>query len=267
MSHGNIDRGGSTSSAISRGGAEPSDSLKSGLEGRDELMSVAAHEIRTPLASLRLYLDALIKSADRGALDPVETGIRLRKAQRQCDRLNILLSNLLDVSRSPTRRLSVVLEPVDLIAIVRGVCDRFRDQFTHQRRTLDVITPVEVLWGDWDRMRLEQVLTNLLTNAQKHAPGAPVRVEVALRADDLVAVTVADEGPGIKPEDRAGIFERTAQPTAATGGMGVGLWIASQIVTAFGGTIQIDDAPGHGAAFTFVLPRRPTSKSLSAGGP
>ena len=254
MRQGIIDGGAGPDEDVGQRGAQPPEAAQP-AGGRDELLSVAAHEIRTPLASLRLYLDALIKAADRGKLDPVEAGIRLRKAQRQCDRLNILLSNLLDISRSPSRKLSVVLEPVDLVTVVKAVCDRFRDQLVHQGRTLELTTPVEVLWGEWDRMRLEQVLTNLIANAQKHAATGPVRVELALRGE-RVAVTVADGGPGIAPANRDRLFQRRTQPPS-TAGLGMGLWIASQIVSAFGGTIGVESEPGRGAAFTFELPLRP----------
>jgi signal transduction histidine kinase len=228
---------------------------KSELDERDTLLSVAAHEIRTPLASLRLYLDAVIKAADRGSLDPVDVAVRLRKARRQCDRLNVLLNNLMDVSRAPSRPLSVALEPVDIVATTLGVCDRLRDQFTHQGRKLEVATPSAPLWGDWDRIRLEQILTNLITNAHKHAPGAPVAVEVKAIDGNLVQLTVSDQGPGIRAEDRQRIFERFAQAHPTEGGMGLGLWIAGQIVEAFGGTIRLTSPASGGAAFTVVLPR------------
>lgn len=229
---------------------------KTALEERDTLLSVAAHEIRTPLASLRLYLDAVIKAADRGSLDPVDVAVRLRKARRQCDRLNVLLNNLMDVSRAPSRPLSVVLEPVDIVATVAGVCERLRDQFTHQGRKLEAATPPGPLWGDWDRIRLEQILTNLITNAHKHAPGAPVLVEVKATAGDRVQLTVADQGPGITAEDRQRIFERFTQAHVTEGGRGLGLWIVAQIVEAFGGTIQLNNGPTGGATFTVDLPRR-----------
>src|SRR4051812_31639511 len=139
--------------------------LQASLDERDRLLSVAAHELRTPLASLRLYLDALIKAADRGKLEPSEAAVRLRKAQRQCDRLNVLLDNMMDAARAPARPITEVFEPVDLAAIVTTTCDRLRDQFTNQGRTLEALVPPSgSLFGDWDRGRLEQVLSNLVSN-------------------------------------------------------------------------------------------------------
>jgi signal transduction histidine kinase len=240
---------------MSEPATEHKDQPKSALDERDTLLSVAAHEIRTPLASLRLYLDAVIKAADRGSLDPVDVAVRLRKARRQCDRLNVLLNNLMDVSRAPSRPLSVTLEPVDIVATAVGVCERLRDQFTHQGRKLEVATPPGPLWGDWDRIRLEQILTNLISNAHKHAPGALVCVDVKAIDGNLVELSVSDQGPGIRAEDRHRIFERFAQAHPTEGGMGLGLWIVAQIVEAFGGTVRLTSAPGGGATFTVALPR------------
>jgi len=237
-------------------------------EDRDELLSVAAHEIRTPLASLRLYLDAMIKAAERGTLTPADAATRLRKAQRQCDRLNILLTNLLDVSRAPSRRLSVILEPVDIAATASSICDRLRDQFVQQGRRLDVAVPSEPLWGDFDRMRLEQILTNLIVNAHKHAPGASVRVSVEAAPENRVAIAVADDGPGLHVEERQHIFDRTAGTKSGGGrGMGLGLWIVAQVVDAFGGTIRCASEPGQGATFTVDLPRRPSRTDAGSSAP
>jgi signal transduction histidine kinase len=233
--------------------------LQAALDERDRLLAIAAHEIRTPLASLRLYLDALIKAADRGKLEPTEAAVRLRKAQRQCDRLNVLLDNMMDAARAPSRALSVVFEPVDLIAVVTTACDRLRDQFTHQGRTLEaVVPPGGPLLGDWDRARLEQVLNNLISNIYKHAPGASAKVHVQSDGTGHAVVTVSDDGPGIRTEERSTLFERTPRPAHAKmsgkTGMGVGLWIAAQIVEALGGTIRLDAEVPKGASFVIALP-------------
>jgi len=229
---------------------------KAAPDERDSLLSVAAHEIRTPLASLRLYLDAVIKAADRGSLDAADVGVRLRKARRQCDRLNVLLNDLIGIARAPAGPLAVPLTPVDLVATVVGVCDHLRDQLTAEGRELEVVTS-EPVWGSWDRARLEQVVTNLVSNAQKHAPGAPVRVEVQARADDRVALIVSDKGPGIPAENQQRIFQRPAKGASTEGGMGVGLWIVARIAEAFGGSVRLDSPPGGGATFTVDLPRAP----------
>lgn len=235
------------------------DQLQAFLDDRDRLLSIAAHEIRTPLASLRLYLDALIKTADRGKLEPAEAGVRLRKAQRQCDKLNVLLDNMMDAARAPVQALSVVFEPVDLVAVVTATCDRLRDQFTHQGRSLEVAVPAGgPLLGDWDRARLEQVLNNLVANVFKHAPGASAKIQVRAGDAGRVLLTISDDGPGIRPEDRSGLFDRTTRsgPGAMAGktGMGVGLWIVAQIVQAFGGTIRLDTDVAKGASFVIDLP-------------
>jgi len=239
------------------------------LEDRDRLLSVAAHDIRTPLASLRLYLDALIKAAERGRLDPTEAATRLRKAQRQCDRLNILINNMMDAARGQSHPISLVLEPLDLVPVVTTACDRMRDQFVHQGRTLQLDVPPGAVLGDWDRPRLEQVVTNLLANVYKHAPSASARVQIEPRDGERVLLRVSDDGPGIAAEQRAFLFERQ---TGERPKHGMGLWIVAKIVEAFGGSIRLEEegpqpttGSARGACFVIDLPvRRPLTPN---GGP
>lgn len=249
--------------------------IQAALEERDRVLSIAAHEIRTPLASLRLYLDALIKAADRGSLDATEAAVRLRKAHRQCDRLNVLINNMMDVARTQSKPISLVLEPLDLVPVVTGACERLRDQFTQQGRSLRLEAPAGALLGDWDRPRLEQILNNLLWNVFKHAPGASALVQLEPRGGDRVLLRVSDDGPGIRPEERASLFQRRARSDQTKTGMGMGLWIVAQIVEAFGGTVRLEEralagrAPGAGGGASFVvdLPMRRPLAPVAPGTP
>jgi signal transduction histidine kinase len=227
---------------------------KPAQDERDTLLSVAAHEIRTPLASLRLYLDAVIKAADRGNLDAADVGVRLRKARRQCDRLNVLLNDLIDIARAPARPVTVPPEPVDLVATVAGVCDRLREQFATGGWNAEVVA-TEPLLGVWDRARVEQMVANLVSNAHKRAPSAPVRVEVKVTAGNRVALIVSDQGPPIPPEERPRVFQRPTKESMGDDGMGVGLWLVARIAEAFGGSVNLDSPAEGGSRFTVDLPR------------
>jgi two-component system OmpR family sensor kinase len=221
---------------------------------RDTLLSVAAHEIRTPLASLRLYLDAVIKAADKGSLDAADVGVRLRKARRQCDRLNVLLNDLIDIARAPARPMAAPPEPVDIMATVVGVCDRLREQFTTAGWKLEVVTG-EPLLGAWDRTRLEQMVSNLIKSAHKYAPGVPTRVDVKATDGGHVVLTVSDDGPGLSVEERQRAFQRPTKESMGDDGMNLSLWLVARIADAFGGTVSLDCPPGGGSRFTVDLPR------------
>ncbi|HEX2659740.1 MAG TPA: HAMP domain-containing sensor histidine kinase [Polyangia bacterium] len=228
---------------------------KPAADERDALLSVAAHEIRTPLASLRLYLDAVIKAADRGSLDAADVGVRLRKARRQCDRLNVLLNDLIDIARAPARPLAVPPEPVDIVAAVSGVCDRLREQFTSDGWNVEVIGAGPLL-GVWDRTRLEQMAANLIASAHKRAPSAPVKVELKPGDGDRVALIVSDSGPGLPPEEQERVFQRPTKESLGAEGIGaVGLWLVARIADAFGGTVRMENPPAGGTKFTIDLPR------------
>jgi PAS domain S-box-containing protein len=219
---------------------------------RDEFISVAAHELRTPLTALRLKLDGAVRLA------PPDSRLaeRLAGTNRQVDRLIGLVERMLDMSRIVAGRLVLVRTGIDLGEVVREVVDDFRDQASHVRVELQVAVTGDAA-GEWDRDRLHQVVTNLVSNAIKYGPGRPV--DVTVRGDgDRVRLAVTDRGIGIEAEDLARIFDRfqRAAPVENYAGLGLGLHIARHIVEAHGGTISVASEPGQGSTFTVDLPRK-----------
>jgi signal transduction histidine kinase len=218
---------------------------------RDEFMLVAGHELRTPLAALSLLHESLERVREGTSIDKIrERGSKLRA---QSERLSRLVEDLLDVSRISAGRVSLELEPFDLGALVGDIGDRMREELerAHSPLTLEL----DSVEGRWDRGRIEQVVTNLLGNAAKYGRGSPIRASVR-RDGDRATLVVIDEGIGIAPEDQERIFkrfERAASPKKF-GGLGLGLWITSQLVDAHGGTIAVQSEPGKGATFTVTLP-------------
>ncbi|WP_395813359.1 sensor histidine kinase [Archangium minus] len=181
---------------------------------------------------------------------------RLTGMERGVGRLSVLVDELLDVSRITSGRLVLHLEDVDLAELVREVVERIRPEAERVGCELRLQVPGPVV-SRWDRLRLEQVLSNLLSNALKYGAGYPV--EVALRVSGTqVLLQVRDEGIGIDPALQERIFERFERAVSDRhyGGLGMGLWITREIVTALGGSIQVESAPGRGATFTVTLPWR-----------
>jgi signal transduction histidine kinase len=218
---------------------------------RDEFLSVAGHELRTPLTALKLQFQALLRRMEAGQPVPRE---RTRRLHQQLQRLGALVEDLLDVSKLSHGRFTIHSEQVDLPALVREVAARFEEAAARAGCRLSVSAP-EALVGWWDRMRLEQVVQNLLSNALKYGNGAPVEVRLEQREDRAV-LTVKDGGIGIDPVDQARIFERFERAVSGDhyGGLGLGLWITRQVVEASGGTIRVRSTPGAGALFEVTLP-------------
>ncbi|HTS03512.1 MAG TPA: CHASE3 domain-containing protein [Thermoanaerobaculia bacterium] len=224
------------------------------VKARDAFLSVAGHEIRTPLSALNLLVYQLSRHAralgNEKAIDLAD------RCEKQLARLIGLADELLDVSRISAGTLHLNPEETDLAQIAADTAERFEESARRAGCALEVRAP-ETLTGYWDRLRLEQVLSNLLTNAMKFGAGEPVLVEVSSRGPDA-CVSVADRGIGIHDEDQRRIFERFQRGAAAGAypGMGLGLWITREIVEAHGGRISVESRPGAGATFRVTLPRR-----------
>src|SRR4051812_1806179 len=222
------------------------------LRQRDEFISVAAHELRTPLTALHLKLQGLerkMRGSDR------KEAAQVTAAVRQTDRLARLIDRLLDVSRISQGRLEMTREEFDLAAMVRQVAEDFREPAEQAQAPLELEVP-EALEGCWDRLRLEQVLVNVLSNAVKYGGGQPIQVKLS-GDEERVRFEVADRGIGISPEDIGRIFGRFERATSLRhyGGMGLGLYISRHIVEGHGGTISVSSEQGKGSTFVVELPR------------
>lgn len=224
---------------------------------RDEFLSVASHELKTPLTSLTLKLQSSARLIDRsGGAEDSERGA-VEFMRRQVRRLSDLVNDLLDVSRISSGRLTLELERVNLSELVGEITSRFEVEATRAGCTIDVATAPDVV-GTWDRLRLEQVLTNLLTNAIKYGAGKPIHVELE-QDGGRAKLIVRDAGIGIAPEALGRIFGKFERAVSDRhyGGLGLGLFITHQIVEAMGGTIGVETELGHGATFKVELPLSP----------
>lgn len=245
------------------------ESAKEAIRLRDEFLSIASHELRTPLATLSLQLDGLLRllGQENGNGAPSRELAKARGARKQATRLEKLIGDLLDVSRITGGRLALEPEEVDLDALVRDVVDRLGDDLERAGSRIDLASKGPIV-GRWDRLRLEQVVTNLLANAVKYGLGKPIRVSVEQDAD-RVQVSVQDFGIGISCEDQSRIFDRFERAASLHhyGGFGLGLWITQQIIDAMDGRIRVESEPNHGSTFTVELPIRARSGVSAASEP
>jgi PAS domain S-box-containing protein len=225
------------------------------IRARDEFLSIAGHELKTPLAAMSLQVGGLLRLYQRGdAPNPSRAIDRLQKTASQTRRLDTLIDQLLDVSRITSGRLKLELEEVDLAELTADVVGRFADAAASAGTPIELRTGAHPI-GRWDRLRIDQVLTNLLSNAVKYGPGKPVTVEVGI-AEERARVSVCDHGIGIAPEHQARIFGRFERAVSGRhyGGFGLGLWITRQVVEVHGGAIELCSTPGEGSTFTVELP-------------
>jgi PAS domain S-box-containing protein len=220
---------------------------------RDEFLSIASHELKTPLTALQLQLE-LVNVPEPARPEDEKLTRHMDRARRLTARLGQLVEALLDVSRIATGRLTLNLESFDLGDASREVVERLRDSAKAAGCELSLEASGS-LEGRWDRLRVEQVLMNLISNSIKYAAGRPIELSLARDADTAV-IEVSDRGPGIPEGELSRIFERFERAASARhyGGMGLGLYVARQIAEAHGGTIAAGNRAGGGACFTIGLP-------------
>jgi signal transduction histidine kinase len=227
------------------------------LRLRDEFLSVASHELNTPMAALMLSLEGLGTPDPDLQLDARSTVQVAKLAERQGRRLTKMIGDLLDVTRLARGSLALHCEEVELTALVREVVARYKPELERAgcEISLDLAGPVQ---GLWDPMRLDQVVLNLLANAAKFGAHKPIELAVA-RVGDRARLTVSDHGIGVDPSQHTRIFERFERGVSSHhyGGLGLGLYICKRIVESHGGVITMDSRPGHGATFLVELPLQP----------
>lgn len=234
--------------------------LRHNLSLRDEFISIASHELNTPLTPLSLQMQAFLKMLNEGRLlnmDVDRLKRMLENAHDQVDRLSRLIKELLDVSRITTGKLRLLPREVNLVPVVQSVLDAFAEQireigcqvFFHKESDLT---------GTWDRMRVEQIIVNLLSNALKYGLGRPI--EISVRGEQGFAVIqVRDRGIGISKENQARIFGRFERAVSSQnyGGLGLGLYITEKIVHLHEGSISVESELNQGSVFTIRLPLQP----------
>ena len=234
--------------------------LREAVRLRDEFLSVASHELRTPMTPLALRLQRMRQEIKKDEPDVARMSGHLDAANAQVKRLTRLMDSLLDATRISSGQLTLRRErDVDLAAIVRDVASALEAQAASARCALELELPARVL-GEWDVLRLEQIITHLVSNALKFGAGGAVSLRLEEHGG-WARLSVRDEGIGMDESVRARLFGRFERGVSERhyGGLGLGLFITHQVVEALGGHIHVDSAPGRGSVFTVELP-------LAAGG-
>src|SRR5260221_1126339 len=233
---------------------------KEQIRARDEFLSIASHELRTRLTSMLLKLQLALRNIKTVSLAnfSIEHLMNmLVSAEQQNLRLSQMTSDLLNVSLITTGKVDLVMETVDLYKIITDVTERFSEKMLQANCQL-VLDLQENITGYWDKVRLEQMLSNLLSNAIKFGKGKPIHIRLESSGNEA-RITITDNGIGISKDQQKRIFSLFERGGNAKDfhGLGVGLYIANQIVLAHKGSIHVKSTPGSGASFVVNLPIKP----------
>lgn len=227
---------------------------------RDEFLAIASHELRTPLTTLVLSLAVVEHDRMKGDLEQIHRS--LRRAQKQAERMGHLVDRMLDVSQIASGKLKLELAPCDLSDVVKDVAERLSEEASNAacelRRTLS-----SGIVGQWDKFRLDEALSNVLSNAIKYGAGHPIDIQLQAR-DEKAVLVVEDRGIGIAPDDLCRIFGRFERTIASKnyGGLGLGLYITRQIIEQQGGSIRAENRSHGGARFVIELPLGSSTRAV-----
>lgn len=231
--------------------------LNDALEAKTAFMSICGHELKTPLTSLSLQTQLTQRAIKRNSsapLPPEKVSAMMEKTDSQIKRLLRLVEDMLDQSRIQLGKLKLQTESVNLGPLVEEVIERYQTQAEAAGCPI-WYEAAEPLIGQWDRFRIEQVVTNLISNAIKYGGGRPIEITLSRQADKAL-ISVRDHGPGIAKENHSKIFQQFERVSHSThiAGLGLGLYIAKNIVEQHRGEIRLESEPGQGSCFTVILP-------------
>lgn len=232
--------------------------LKRAVKLRDDFLMIASHELRTPLTPLLLQMQMMKRYLKNEVISTRAVGNKFLKlldlSEAHVERLNKMIGNLLDVSHIRAGRLVLNLERFDLSQLVRSILERY-DPFAKLAQCQLRLEAEPDVCGKWDRLRLEQVVVNLLTNAFKFGKGHPIEIRV-WKEQNTAKLSVRDRGIGILPEEQKrlfSMFERVASPYHYEG-LGLGLYIVKEIAQAHSGSVRVESTFGAGSTFTLEIP-------------
>lgn len=227
------------------------------VQQRDDFLSIASHELKTPITSMKLQVQIrkrYLQKGDPSVFEPTKVKALIDFTETQLERLARLVDDMLDISRIVNGKLSLNRQPMELGALVEEVLSGFSAQFQSAGCEVELKVSGRV-FGFWDRYRIEQVVANLFTNAIKYGPGKPVCIDVGWKGPKAY-LSVRDCGMGIAPENQERIFDRFERAVSGGGisGLGLGLFISRQILDLHEGTISVESKVGVGSTFTVELP-------------
>lgn len=227
------------------------------IKARDQFLAIASHELKTPVTSMLLQVQTAIHNIRNVSLANFSVANLLKMlegTEQQSQRLSKMVNDLLNLSLITTGRLDLEPEPTDLSQITKHVADNFAQKLQKENITIKITAEKPVV-GMWDKVRITQAVTNLISNAIKYGDSKPISVEVS-NSHDRAKLVVSDSGIGISHDQQKRIFERFERAVSSREyqGLGVGLYITNQIVKAHNGKISVSSQPHQGTSFSIELP-------------